>query len=58
MKEKLLIGKTLLEAQELLRNCTYRIVYNDKSLTLPNDNVPGRFNLFLENGKIIGVKLG
>ena len=58
MKEKLLIGKTLLEAQELLRNSVYRIVYNDKSLTLTNDNVPGRYNLYLENGKIVGVKMG
>jgi hypothetical protein len=56
-KKKILIGKTIEEAIEILRNCEWRIVKeNDNDLILTQDLNPNRFNLYLEKGIIIDVK--
>lgn len=57
-KEELLIGLTMVEAEEIIRNCVYRIIEDDKKYNLSKDYNPGRFNLFLKNGKITEVILG
>jgi hypothetical protein len=56
-KKEKLIGKTIEEAIEILRNCEWRIVKeNDNDLILTQDLNPNRFNLYLEKGIIIDVK--
>jgi hypothetical protein len=56
-KEKLLIGKTLEEATEILRNCEWRVVQEDGiDYMLTMDLHPERFNLYLEKGIIKEVK--
>ena len=55
-KEKILIGKTIEEAKEILRNCQWRIVKEDNFNTITEDLNPNRFNLYLEKGIVIDVK--
>ena len=57
-KEELLIGKTLEEATEILRNCEWRIVQEDGiDYMLTMDLNPYRYNLYLKNNLIKEVKL-
>ena len=57
-KEQILIGKTLIEAQEILRNCEYRIVsINDRDLAITDDIDPNRYNLYMENDIIVDLKI-
>jgi hypothetical protein len=56
-KEKLLIGKTLEEATEILRNSEWRVVQEDGvDYMLTMDLNPYRYNLYLENKLIKEVK--
>lgn len=55
-KEKLLIGKTIEEAKEILRNCQWRIVKEDNIDILTQDLNTNRFNLYLEKDIIKEVK--
>jgi NifU-like protein involved in Fe-S cluster formation len=55
-KEKILIGKTIEEAKEILRNYQWRIVKEDNFNTITEDLNTNRFNLYLEKGIIIDVK--
>lgn len=58
-KEEILIGKTFKEAQEILRNCNYRIAGQDnKSILLTMDHRLDRYNLYLEKGLIVKVDIG
>jgi hypothetical protein len=57
-KEQILIGKTLIEAQEILRNYEYRIVsINDRDLAITDDIDPNRYNLYMENDIIVDLKI-
>lgn len=56
-KKKILIGKTIDEAIEILRNCQWRIVNEDDNyLILTQDLNPNRFNLYLKDKIIVDVK--
>lgn len=56
-KEKLLIGKTIEEATEILRNCEWRIVKEDNiDYIITQDLNSNRFNLYLDKGIIKEVK--
>ena len=56
-KEELLIGKTLKEAAEILRNCEWRIVNEDgKDYMLTMDLHTHRYNLYIESGIMKEVK--
>jgi hypothetical protein len=56
-KEELLIGKTLEEATEILRNSEWRVVQEDGvDYMLTMDLNPYRYNLYLENNLIKEVK--
>ena len=58
-KEKILIGKTLKEAEEILRNSKYRIISNDGIFNSTKlDNRVDRYNLYLEKDIIIKVTFG
>ena len=58
-KKEILIGKTYEEAQEILRNCHYRIVQEDnKPIMLHMNRRLDRNNLYLEKGIIIKVDIG
>jgi hypothetical protein len=56
-KQKILIGKNLKEATEILRNCKWRIVAEDNvDYIITHDLHPERYNLYLEKGIVIDVK--
>jgi len=56
-KEKMLIGKTIDEAAEILRNYQWRIVKEDNINDIISQDInPNRFNLYLENGLIKKIK--
>lgn len=56
-KEKMLIGKTIDEAAEILRNYQWRIVKEDNMNDIISQDInPNRFNLYLEKGIIKEVK--
>jgi hypothetical protein len=56
---QILIGKTFKEAQEILRNCNYRIAGQDnKPILLTMDRRLDRYNLYLEKGLIVKVDIG
>jgi hypothetical protein len=58
-KEIVLIGKTLEEAQEILRNCNFRVIKQDgKSFSKKDDVKPSRYNLSLTEGKVVEVTFG
>ena len=58
-KQHIIIGKTMEEAIELLRNCNYRIVENDsRSYGITDDVKPERYNLYVENNLITKVTFG
>ena len=57
-KEEILIGKTLEEAIETLRNCNYRIIKNNLSYYPITDDIQiDRYNLYIENNLITEVKM-
>ncbi len=57
-KEEILIGKTLDEAREILRNCNYRIVsQNGKNYMITADLKVDRYNLFVDNDVIVKVEI-
>ena len=57
-KEEILIGKTLEEAIEILRNCNYRIIKNNLSYyPITYDIQIDRYNLYIENNLITEVKM-
>ena len=57
-KEEILIGKTLEEAIEILRNCNYRIIKNNLSYYPITDDIQiDRYNLYIENNLITEVKM-
>lgn len=59
MKEEVLIGKTLEEAQEILRNCKYRIVSKDgQGYIITCDLVFDRYNLTINNNIVTEVYMG
>ncbi len=56
-KEELLIGKTLEEATEILRNSEWRVVEEDGvDYMLTMDLNPYRYNLYIENNIIKEVR--
>ena len=57
-KEEILIGKTLEEEIEILRNCNYRIIKNNLSYYPITDDIQiDRYNLYIENNLITEVKM-
>jgi hypothetical protein len=56
-KQKILIGKNLKDATEILRNSKWRIVAEDNvDYIITHDLDPERYNLYLEKGVVIDVK--
>jgi hypothetical protein len=59
MNKEKLIGKTFKEAQEMLRNCVYRIVSQDgENYMLTMDYNINRYNLSLIKGVVTEVTFG
>jgi hypothetical protein len=59
MKKDVLIGKTLDEAREILRNCKWRIRNKDGKAQLGTSDVqPERYNLSITNNIVTGVHFG
>lgn len=55
-KQEILIGKSMEEAIELLRNCNYRIVENDdRAYGITDDVKTERFNLYINNNLITKI---
>ena len=58
-KEIILIGKTMLEANEILRNCKFRVIKeDDKDYIVTMDFIPSRYNISLKEGKVVEVTFG
>jgi hypothetical protein len=54
-KEEIIIGKTLEEAIEILRNCKVRIMRDGDLIT--SDLCFDRYNLYIENNIVKEVKM-